>query len=1043
MVKKLFHLLVVTSAAWVVCVLPVCAQTPKDLPELAPVERELKGGETHSYRVSLPAGKFVHAIVEQKNIDIVAAAFAPDGQQLSYCDSPNDRWGSESIVLVAPETGEYRVDVISPNNKVLPGRYEIKIVALREATDVDKGHAAALLAFSEGAKLRAQPNADAKRAAIKKYEQALPLFRAAGDTYREAMTWQSTGAAYYPLNEFRKALECFNQAVTLARSIGDRRFESGTETWIAGMLDILGDVVKALEHNQRALKLSRENGWRLAEASALANIGKLYNDMAEWDKALTFYAQALPIFKDQNSPRDVALSLNNIGIAYSLSGEHEKALEYLQQSLDLLSGGTDKNIQAYTLLNIGRAYRQLGEYKKALTHLDEAQLMQQETGSRAQRGETLDQIGAVYSDQGQNDKALEYHRQAVETLRAAGSIRREAIALNHLGEVYNLLDQPEKAIEQFDAALAIFRNINDPSNAATSLEGIARSENKRGRVEDARSRMIESLALRETIRARSGSLQLRASYRATVEDAYEFYIDVLMQQHAVNPSGGFDAEALQASERDRARSLLEHLSEARIDIRRGVDAALVEKERDLTRVLNAKAQREMQVKARKGSNQELAALQREISALEDEYQQVQAAIRRNSPAYAALTQPQPLGLKEIQQQLDAGSLLLEYSLGAERSYLWVVGQDSLKTYVLPNKEEIRKVAQQVYQSLTARSVVKSLETRAQRTARIAQADREFQKAAADLSRMILAPAAGEFGNKRLVIVADDTLQYVPFAALSVSSVAYQPLIVRHEIVSLPSASAFAVQRQNLANRAAAPKTLAVIADPVFSMSDPRLREDTRASSVSDSTRSLEHLPANAAMAQLSIARLPFTRSEADQILAVARAGSNLKALDFRANRAMATSGELGKYQYVHFATHGYLDTTRAGLSAIVLSLFDEEGRPQDGFLRTHDIYNLKLPAELVVLSACETGLGKDVRGEGLEGLTRGFMYAGARRVIVSLWNVNDKATASLMQRLYVGMLRSNKTPAAALRAAQIEMQRAGQWQAPYYWAAFVMQGEWR
>ena len=1043
MVKKLFQLAVLTSAALVMCVLPVSAQTAKDLPELASVERELKGGETHSYRVSLPAGKFLHAIVEQKEIDLIAAAFAPDGKQLTNCDSPNDRWGSESILLVASEAGEYRVDVISPNSKARPGRYRIQIVALREATATDKGHAAALLAFDEGRKLRAQPNADAKRAAIAKFEQALPLFRAAGDTYREGMTWQSIGVAYYPLNEFRKALECFNQAVTLARSIGDRRFESGTETWIAGMLDILGDVVKALDHNQRALKLARENGWRLAEASALSSIGKIYNDMSEWDKALAFYAQALPIFKDQKSPRDEAIALNNIGIAYSLSGEQEKALEYLQQSLDLLRRGTDKNVLAYTLLNIGRAYRRLGEYKKALTHLDEAQSVQQETGSRAQRGETLDEIGAVYSDQGQHDKAVDYHRQAVETLRAAGSIRREAMALNQLGEVYNLLNQPEKALDQFNSALAIFRNINDPRNAASSLEGIARSESKRGRIEDARSRMIESLALRETIRARSGSLQLRASYRATVEDAYEFYIDVLMQQHAGNPSGGFDAEALHASERDRARSLLEHLSETRIDIRRGVDAGLLEKERDLTRVLNAKAQREMQVKARKGSNEELAALQREISALEDEYQQVQAAIRRSSPEYAALTQPQPLRLKEIQQQLDADTLLLEYSLGSERSYLWVVGQNSLKAYVLPEREQIEKVARQIYESLTARSVTKSLETRAQRSSRVAQADRDFQTATAELSRMILAPAAGEFGNRRLVVVADDALQYVPFSALSISSAAYQPLILRHEIISLQSASAFAVQRQNLANREPAPKTLAVIADPVFSASDPRLKNEAGASSAPDSTRTLEHLPANAINGSLSIPRLPFTRWEADQILAVARAGSNLKALDFRANRAMATSGELSKYRYVHFATHGYLDTTRAGLSAIVLSLFDAQGKPQDGFLRTHDIYNLKLPAELVVLSACETGLGKDVRGEGLEGLTRGFMYAGARRVIVSLWNVNDKATASLMQRLYAGMLRSNKTPAAALRAAQIEMLRAGQWQSPYYWAAFVTQGEWR
>ena len=184
-----------------------------------------------------------------------------------------------------------------------------------------------------------------------------------------------------------------------------------------------------------------------------------------------------------------------------------------------------------------------------------------------------------------------------------------------------------------------------------------------------------------------------------------------------------------------------------------------------------------------------------------------------------------------------------------------------------------------------------------------------------------------------------------------------------------------------------------------------------AASEPTATRIIEHLQGTA-KGQLTIPRLPFTRSEADQILAVAPQSASLKALDFNANRSIATGGELSKYRYVHFATHGYLDTSRANLSAIVLSLFDEKGKPQDGFLRAHDIYNLKLPAELVVLSACETGLGKDVTGEGLEGLTRGFMYAGARRVIVSLWNVNDKATATLMQRLYAGMLRSGKTPAA-------------------------------
>lgn len=1040
--KSIFQLLVQISVALVVSVPLAPAQTPKDLPALSAIERELKGGETHSFRIVLSSGQFLHAIVEQKDIDVVTATFAPDGKQLTESDSPNDRWGTEPILLVAAMSGEYRVDVRSPNSKAPTGQYRIQIIASREATAIDKGHAAAQIAFDEGRKLRAQQTAAAKRAAIEKYEQALPLFQAAGDTYRQALTSLSIGVAYYPLNEFRKALDSFSQTLSLAVSIGDRRLEAGTETWMGGMLDVLGDVVKALDHYNKALKLAREGGWRLAEGSALTNMGKIYNDVADWQKALEFYNQALPVFKSINSAQNEAITLNNIGIAYYQAGEHQKALDYLQQALPLLRTSGNKNSEAYTLLNIGRAYGRLGDYQKALANFHQAQLIQRDTGNRTQEGETLDEIGVAYSAQGQHEKALEYHRQAVQIQQTSGSIRREAIARTNLGEVHNLLDQPEKALEQFTQALLIFRNISDLGNAATVLEGLARAEQKRGNFEGSRKNIAESIALIETVRARSGSLQLRASYRASVERAYEFYVDLLMQQHARNPSQGFDEEALKASERGRARSLLEKLSEAPIDIRQGIDSALIDKERDLKRVMNAKAQREMQLKARKGSTEEIATLQREISALEDEYQQVQASIRKSSPQYSALTQPQPLGLKEIQQQLDPDTVLLEYALGNERSYLWLVTPDSLKTFELPKREQIEKTAREVSESLVARSIVKSLETPVQRRARIADADAKFQQVAAELSRLILAPAANEFGKKRLVIVSDGALQYVPFAALPVAS--NRPILLDHEIISLQSASAFAIQRQNLSNRPSAPKAVAVIADPVFSTNDARLKAGAAAAETNaqGSTRIIEHL-SGSANGQLSIPRLPFTRSEADRILAVAPRESSMKAVDFRASRAIATSDELSKYRYVHFATHGYLDTSRAGLSAIVLSMLDEQGNPQDGFLRVHDVYNLKLPAELVVLSACETALGKDVTGEGLEGLTRGFMYAGARRVVVSLWNVNDKATAGLMQRLYTGMLRSNKTPAAALRAAQIEMLRTKQWESPYYWAAFVMQGEWR
>ena len=1001
----------------------------------------LKGGESHSYSINLTAGQYLYASVEQQGIDVAVELFRPDGSQIALYDSPNGSWGPEPILLVADVTGEHRVQVRAPNAKANAAYYQIKIISQREATATDKGHVIAQRTFEEAQKLRSKPTATDKRAAVVKYQEAIPLFQAAGDTYRQTLTVQALGVAYYQLSEFRQALQSFEEALSLAKKVGDERLEAPIETQLGGTNNVLGEVIKSQQHYERARLLAKRLGDNLSEGSALNNIGKLYNDGGDFQRALDYYLQALPLFTDRPNLR--ALALNNIGIAYLGLGEPERALDYLQQSLPILKNGADRSAESYTLSNIGNAYARLQKNREALDYYGQARAMQQKTGNKAQEAETLDFVGAFYADTGQPEKAVEYHQQALDIQRATKNVRREALSLNYLGRVYGLLGQPEKALPLFDQSVSMLRNINDLNSAAAVLEERARVEQQLGKLSEARKDIEESLSLIETVRARTGSQQYRASYLATKEKAYELYVDLLMQLHAKEPSARHDAEALQVSERGRARSLLEMLNQANVDVEQGVNADLVRREREIRQSINAKAQRQIQLKAQNGKREEIETFDKEIRALENEYEQVQAEIRKASPSYAALTQPHPLGSKEVQQLLDPDTELLEYSLGDARSYLWVVTRDSLKTYELPKRDEITKVAQQVYQSMIARSVAKSIETPEQRQARIAAADEEFQKASSELARMIIAPAIADLGTKRLVVVADGALQYVPFAALAVNG--RRPLVVDHEIVSLPSASSLAVQRQTLANRPPAPKGIAVVADPVFSVADERFRSGAQAKdgppASANETRIIEHLSGGAG-GQLAIRRLPFTRQEAEQILAVAPAGANFKAIDFRANRTVATSGELSKYRYVHFATHGYLDTTRSGLSAIVLSMIDEQGNPQDGFLRTHDIYNLKLPAELVVLSACETGLGKEVRGEGIEGLTRGFMYAGARRVVVSLWNVNDKATASLMQRLYLGMLRGKKTPAAALRAAQIEMLRSKQWQSPYYWAAFVMQGEW-
>jgi CHAT domain-containing protein len=323
--------------------------------------------------------------------------------------------------------------------------------------------------------------------------------------------------------------------------------------------------------------------------------------------------------------------------------------------------------------------------------------------------------------------------------------------------------------------------------------------------------------------------------------------------------------------------------------------------------------------------------------------------------------------------------------------------------------------------------------------------------------MLLEPVAQQLGNKRLLIVSDGALQYIPFSALPVpgaKETEVVPLLVKHEIVNLPSASTLAVLRNEINGRKPAPKTVAVLADPIFSSNDERVKKPAAGQSLaspqptngrSATLNDLDTLALTrtARESGVTFKRLPFTRTEGDRILSLVPTAQKMQAFDFAASRTTATNPQLSQYQIVHFATHGILNSKNPELSGVVLSLVDEKGTPENGFLRLQDIFNLNLPAELIVLSACETGLGQDVKGEGLVGLTRGFMYAGSPRVMVSLWSVDDEGTSELMSRFYKKMLQVGQKPSAALRAAQLEMWQEKKWQAPYYWAAFTLQGEWR
>jgi CHAT domain-containing protein/tetratricopeptide (TPR) repeat protein len=853
-----------------------------------------------------------------------------------------------------------------------------------------------------------------------RYREARDLARAGGHLALEASALNGLGRAYDTWAELDAAVEAYDAALAVARAAGERRAEASAIGNLGRMHHARGESQRALEAFREALSILQALGDRQRQAVALQAIGAVYHALADPRTAVGYYEESLRLDRATESPAQ-AITMNTLALARSALGEHASATRLLDEALEFARKAGDSRTIAYTLHNLGDVHR-------AMKRLAEA---------------------------------LQYQQQSLPLRRASHDRLGEARVLIEIGALSRELGQRDAAVTAFRTALPITEALQDRHGEALARTGLTRLARDEGDLDAAQSEIESALQVTESIRDATTMHELRTAYMAESYAQYELYIDVLMRQHAARPHDGFDRRALDASERARARSLVELLAEAAVDVREGADPALVARERRLQRRLNAKADRHRRLLGDDAAAAVVAAAAAEVAQVAGELEEIHGRIRTTSPRYAALARPQPLASADIQRLLDAETTLLEYAIGDERGVVWVVTPTSITSFELPGRDVIDPLARRVYQHLTARQAMAN-ETPARYRQRVRDADARLASDAALLSATVLGPVASRLASRRLLVVADGALRYVPFGALprpesgttapdgaaTPVTGAAEPLLARHEIVSLPSASALAAMRENLASRRPAPKAIAVLADPVFDAQDERVRHRDASQAPSSAPaaplatlrRSAEEM--GIARDGGTLARLPFTRREAENVLSVVGPREGFRAVDFRASRATATSTALRDYRIVHIATHGLLNDDNPQLSGLVLSLVDENGAPQDGFLRLHDIYNLELHAELVVLSACQTALGKDVRGEGLIGLTRGLMYSGASRVMATLWQVDDVATAELMKRFYTELFSTaHPSPAAALRAAQASMSRQPRWAAPYYWAGFVLQGE--
>ncbi|GAB4287143.1 MAG: CHAT domain-containing protein [Oscillatoriaceae cyanobacterium] len=932
---------------------------------------------------------------------------------------------------------------------------------------------AAAAAVARAKELLAQGTPEARQEAIAQFQTAIEIYRQLGDKSAQAATSIELGYHHYSYGELEPALQYYQAALTLWQDLGK-------PDEIATTLESIGDTYSAsqkydlaLQSYQQSLQTWQQVGNIPQQSRTLELIGSFYHQqLQDAQKALDYYHQRLQLWQQQGNQAEIAASLKSIGDFYTKISDLPKALEYYNQQLQVWQQVGDIQQQATNHQFIGDFYRQqMAAPDQAITSYQQALALWRQVGDIKAQATNLNRIGDMYLKLNQGQQAISSYQTALSLWKRAGESSQESVTIAKIGDAHYQMGETVIAGSYYEQAFeANSENATTPplSNTATLTEEyysnslefwealgggfgeavtrmeLAKIEQGKGDLTGAIAQMEASLEIVENLRTQIADPELRSFYFATVQQYYELYIDILMQLHQQNPTQGYQARALEASESARARSLLEILLEAGADIAASAPPQLVAQEKQIENQLNALARKQVELSMSEAP-EAAAALETEIKSLLNQLRQVQGEIRASSPHYAAMTQAQPLTVKEIQQLLDEDTLLLEYYLGQERSYVWAVSATSINSYELPPRTTIEEAAKNFRDAITA----PALRMRPKKVA----------ETAFNLTELILTPLARELqGKQRLLIVSDRALQTIPFSALSVPSLAtvssnrfvssegqpssFIPLMVEHEIVNLPSASTASILRQELNDRPTAPKTIAVFADPVFGSEDDRLPSNiARNQNRPNNTP----IPIQTAARNIGfdgpINRLPYTSNEAQQIFRLVPENQRFAALGFAANRQQATSPELAQYRIIHFATHGFLLDSNPELSGLVLSLVDAQGSPVDGFLRLPEIYNLKLAAELVVLSACQTGLGKEIEGEGLIGLTRGFMYAGVPQVGVSLWSVDDEATSILMSKFYEGMLKEGLSPPAALRAAQIAIWQQQKWQSPYFWASFLLQGE--
>jgi CHAT domain-containing protein len=875
------------------------------------------------------------------------------------------------------------------------------------------------------------------------YKKAVELADSAQDVEAQAFAYYSAAEFSYFQNESEQTVKLFEKARSFVEKTDNTRLTADILGELSYAYMKQGDGDSGLKTAQESLLKWQNIKDKRGEALIYTAIGLAYKMLGDEQTALDNYYKSQEMFPPDIDLIDQARALTGVASVYDKYGDDYLVEKNMRRAYFLFQNAKYPQGQLSILPTLIKISYNSGQTKLAEEYYEEVKTLSKKLKNEFLLAFADETMGNEKLKNNLPDEAIAFYDAALIMFERLKLKQFKAIVNQRLGEAYLKKGNFEESKSRLNSALQYNREIKDDFAAAENLYYLARLHAALDNYDEALVNIRQSIALTETLYSNVNNSKLKRIYFSSAYDRYELYINFLVKMHARFPGQGFDLQALQAAEKARARLMLETLALSETDLTKDADAVTIKREKEIRALLNTKADKLTDLLSRDTEKSETEKLSGEIKELENELEEIKARLKEQSPIYSAIKNPAPFDAADFQQNiLDENSLLLEFSFGKEESYLWLVGKKEISSYILPKREEIENNIE-ILRNLLKERELRNGESVENFQKRIAESEIRYQSEAKSLSRKLFGQIAEKLSGKRLIIVPDGELHYFPVAALPLpDSDSDDPILLSNETIYEPSAQTLAalakIRKQPIANA----KNLLVFSDPIFTSDDARFPSEKLVAETQPAQMTLnERFRFVESLGRLP--RLAASKDESETIIKTIGASDAENYSGFAATRENLLNLKTDEFKILHFATHGYVNEEHPELSGIVLSRFDENGRKLNEFFRIQDIYALNLNADLVVLSACETGIGKQIKGEGLMSLNNAFLQTGAKTVVASLWKVEDGATLELMKNFYGTMADENLTPSQALRRAQIKLRENPNYKSPFYWAAFTVHGDFR